>query len=163
MFARMTPAPCIRKCKRKAPAFAGAFLRKCSNFRLSFCYVWKYVAPTVRQRPQAAKAFSSRRRWPSVSEVGCGGLRSRICVFGRFAATPHQSASLTASPQGEAFCAAQRRCRPPGPTGSVSQQHDKSQFKKGRVLRHVLFIFSSAGSAGAGLPPGAASGRPCFC
>ena len=42
----------------------------------------------------AAKAFSWRRRWPSVSEVGCGGLRSSIWVSSRAKSALHHISHL---------------------------------------------------------------------
>ena len=61
--------------------------------------------PPLQMRP---KAFSWRRRWHEVpDEVVCVSTIDRCnrpVFYATCVATPHQSAALTASPQGEAFC-----------------------------------------------------------
>jgi len=53
------------------------------------------------------KAFSLRRRCPEGADVvEKFRIRRNFHKNGTFSCTPHQSASLTASPQGEAFATA---------------------------------------------------------
>ena len=71
------------------------------------------------------KAFSLRRRCPEGADVVKKfRIRRNFHKNGTFSCTPHQSATLTASPQGEAFLAA--------------YLNDKSEF--GKLLPALLFV-----------------------
>ena len=56
---------------RPIPSAAEELLCRCAFPEINWEFNELFVRP---------KAFSLRRRWPSVSEDGCGGLRSRKCT-----------------------------------------------------------------------------------